>query len=82
MMLEEVKTLEKHLKDPIADWYDTLKADVPSPEQILNKELVFHTSDRAGDPATTEDYAGGDDEHEQVGGWDTKNDALGGVKVE
>ena len=37
-------------KGPIADWYDTLKADVPSPEQILNKELVFHTSDRAGDP--------------------------------
>ena len=23
---------------------------------------------------TREDYAGGDDEHEQVGGWDTKND--------
>ena len=68
-------------KGPIADWYDTLKADVPSPEQILNKELVFHTSDRAGDPATTEDYAGGDDAHE-VGGWDTKTDALGGVKVE
>ena len=53
-----------------------------SPEQILSKELVFKTSDRGGDPATTEDYAGGDDEHEQVGGWDTKNDALGGVKVE
>ena len=76
------KDFRETFKGPIADWYDTLKADVPSREQILNKELVFHTSDRAGDPATTEDYAGGDDEHEQVGGWDTKNDALGGVKVE
>jgi hypothetical protein len=48
----------------------------------LNKELVFKNSDRAGDPATTKDYEGGDDAHEKVGGWDTENDALGGVKVE
>ena len=52
-------------------------------EQIKTKTFVLSVADRAGDPATTEAYDGGDDEHEKaVGGWDTENDALGGVVVD
>jgi hypothetical protein len=46
----------------------------------MNKKETIKIYNRAGDPATTEGYEGGDDAHE-VGGWDTKTDALGGVKV-
>ena len=68
---------------PIADWYQTLEAEVPTAEQIKTKTFVLEVGDRAGDPATTEAYSGGDDEHERaVGGWDTENDALGGVVVD
>jgi organic radical activating enzyme len=67
---------------PIAEWYQTLEAEVPTAEQIKTKTFVLEVGDRAGDPATTEAYDGGDDEHERaVGGWDTENDALGGVIV-
>ena len=70
-------------KGPIADWYDTIDAKAPTPEQIKTKTFVLEVGDRAGDPATTESYEGGDDAHEKagVGGWDTDKDALGGVIV-
>lgn len=68
---------------PIADWFQSLEANVPTAEQILNKELVLTVSDRGGDPATEASYEGGDDDHEKaVGGWDTEKDALGGVVLE
>ena len=78
---------------PIADWYQTLEAEVPTAEQIKAKTFVLSSANlavegdllRGGDPATTDAYGTGDDDHEQkikVGGWDTENDALGGVKVD
>ena len=74
---------------PFAEWFDSIDAVVPTREQIENKEIMF-VSDRAGDPATTEEYAGGDDEHEHEdyseqkfhGGWDTETDGLGGISVD
>jgi len=76
------KSFVETFKGPIADWYETLEAEVPTAEQIKTKTFVLEVGDRAGDPATTEAYDGGDDEHEKaVGGWDTENDALGGVVV-
>ena len=74
------KNFRETFKGPIADWYDTLSAEVPSEQDIMNKKETIKIYNRAGDPATTEGYEGGDDAHE-VGGWDTKTDALGGVKV-
>jgi hypothetical protein len=65
---------------PFAEWFESIDAIVPTRKQIENKETIF-VNDRAGDPATTEEYTGGDDEHEAIGGWDTKTDALGGVEV-
>ena len=76
------KDFKETFKGPIADWYETLKAEVPTKEDILVKKDTIKIYNRAGDPATTESYEGGDDVHEKVGGWDTENDALGGVKVE
>lgn len=61
-----------------AEWFESIEANVPSREQILNKELVFNNSDRAGDPATEDAYVGGDDEHENIGGWNIETDQLGG----
>jgi len=74
---------------PFAEWFESIDAVVPTREQIENKEIMF-VSDRAGDPATTEEYAGGDDEHEHEdyseqkfhGGWDTETDGLGGISVD
>lgn len=63
---------------PIADWYQTLEAEVPTEEQIKTKTFVLDVLDRHGDPATTEVYGGGDDEHEKlVHGWNTDTDNLG-----
>ena len=76
------KDFRETFKGPIADWYEKLKAEVPTKEDILVKKDTIKIYNRAGDPATTESYEGGDDVHEKVGGWDTENDALGGVKVE
>ena len=78
------KDFRETFKGPIADWYDTLSAEVPSTQDIMNKKETIKIYNRAGDPATTEGYEGGDDTHERehLGGWDTKHDALGGVKVE
>lgn len=74
---------------PFAEWFESIDAIVPTREQIENKETIF-VNDRAGDPATTEEYAGGDDEHEHEdyseqkfhGGWDTETDGLGGIPVD
>ena len=67
---------------PLAEWYKTLEAQVPTIKDIRERK-IFAIGARGGDPATTESYDGGDDEHEKShGGWDTKTDALGGVKVE
>ena len=63
---------------PLADWFVSLEAATPTAEQIMNKEFVFETSDRGGDPATMDAYDGGDDEHEFTGGWNTEKDQLGG----
>jgi hypothetical protein len=64
---------------PIADWYQTLEAEVPTAEQIKTKTFVLDVLDRhVGDPATTEVYDGGDDDHEKVvHGWNTDTDNLG-----
>lgn len=74
---------------PFAEWFESIDAVIPTREQIENKEIMF-VNDRAGDPATTEEYAGGDDEHEHEdyseqkfhGGWDTETDGLGGISVD
>ena len=49
---------------PLAEWFKSLEADVPSEDDIKQKRFVLESIDRAGDPATTEEYGGGDDEHE------------------
>jgi len=69
---------------PIAEWYKTLEAEVPTVEQIKTKTFVLENGQRQVDPATVEAYEGGDDEHERkkVGGWDTESDSLGGVTVD
>lgn len=71
------KDFVKTFEGPLADWFQSLEAQTPSREQILNKELVADVADRAGDPATDDAYTGGDDEHEFVGGWNTQEDHLG-----
>ena len=62
---------------PFADWFNSIDAVVPTREQIENKEIIS-VVDRAGDPATVNEYSGGDDEHEFIGGWNTEKDTLGG----
>lgn len=62
---------------PFADWFNSIDAVVPTREQIENKEIIS-VVDRAGDPATVDEYTGGDDEHEFIGGWNTEKDTLGG----
>ena len=62
---------------PLAEWFKSLEADVPSESDIRSKTIELESVDRAGDPATTKAYDGGDDEHETVGGWNTDTDALG-----
>ena len=74
------KNFVETFSGPFAEWFESIDAVVPTRKQIENKETI-HVNERAGDPATTEEYTGGDDEHEVIGGWDTKTDALGGVKV-
>ena len=49
---------------PLAEWFKSLEADVPSEDDIRQKRFVLESTDRTGDPATTEEYGGGDDEHE------------------
>jgi organic radical activating enzyme len=64
--------------DPIfVEWFNSIDAVVPSAEDIENKRIIM-ISERGGDPATTDAYDGGDDEHEKfLGGWNTESDALG-----
>jgi len=62
---------------PLAEWFKSLEAEVPSESDIRSKTIELESVDRAGDPATTKAYDGGDDEHETVGGWNTDTDALG-----
>lgn len=51
--------------DPIfVEWFDSIEAEVPSREDIENGRISLLIEQRKGDPATTEAYAGGDDEHE------------------
>ena len=50
----------------LVEWYDSIEAEYPTREQILNKELVFKNIDFGTDPATMEAYEGGDDEHEKA----------------
>ena len=49
---------------PLAEWFKSLEAEVPSEDDIKQKRFVLESTDRTGDPATTEEYGGGDDEHE------------------
>ena len=55
---------------------------MPSESDIKSKTISFVSLDRTGDPANTDAYGSGDDDHETVGGWDTEKDALGGVNVD
>jgi hypothetical protein len=67
------------------EWFDSIEADSPSAEDILSKRIVLNSTISDHDPATMDEYEGGDDAHEQkktVGGWDTETDSLGGVVVE
>jgi len=63
----------------LGDWFESLEAEVPSEDDIKQKLFVLTSIDRAGDPATIEEYDGGDDEHEQelTPGWNTETDDLG-----
>ena len=66
---------------PLADWFTSLEAEVPSEDAIKSNRIELISIDRNGDPATTEKYDGGDDAHETIGGWDVETDALGGIVV-
>jgi len=63
---------------PIADWYTTLKAEVPNKDDILSGKFGIEIIINSSDPATQEEYTGGDDEHEKTQpGWNTETDSLG-----
>ena len=65
---------------PLAEWFKSLDAEVPNRDQILNSNNPTNTMEIfMADPATTEKYEGGDDEHEakNVPGWNTETDNLG-----
>ena len=82
-MFVEVIILEKYLRVPLQIGMIIHRCKKTCNEQIKSKTFVLEVGNRAGDPATTESYEGGDDAHEKagVGGWDTDKDALGGVIV-
>ena len=62
----------------MAEWFESLVAETPTREQILNKQLAGDVQNRTGDPATDRGYEGGDDVHENpVHGWNTDTDNLG-----
>ena len=66
---------------PLAEWFDSLEAEVPSSHQILHGVNSVNTINQIiEDPATIKEYDGGDDEHEKDSqpGWNTKTDELGG----
>jgi len=50
---------------PLADWFTSLEAEVPSESDILSKTIELVSVDRDGDPATIKAYHGGDDMHER-----------------
>jgi hypothetical protein len=65
---------------PLAEWFKSLEAEVPSSDQILHGVNNTNTINQIIlDPATTKEYDGGDDKHEQemTAGWNTDTDALG-----
>jgi organic radical activating enzyme len=49
----------------LAEWFKSLEAEVPSEDDIKQKRFVLESTDRTGDPATTKEYGGGDDDHEK-----------------
>jgi len=65
---------------PLADWFASIDAEVPSKQDILTgAKTSFIIDIDVDDPATTKEYDGGDDTHEQnVPGWNTDTDTLGG----
>ena len=65
---------------PLADWFASIDAEVPSKQDILTGAKTSFVIDiDVDDPATTKEYDGGDDTHEQnVPGWNTDTDTLGG----
>ena len=65
---------------PLADWFASIEADVPSKQDILSGAKTSFVIDiDVDDPATTKEYDGGDDTHEKtVPGWNTDTDTLGG----
>ncbi len=71
------KNFMETFSGPFAEWFKSIDAVVPTRKQIIDKENI-NVAVRSGDPATTEAYDGGDDQHEAIGGWDTKRDTLGG----
>jgi organic radical activating enzyme len=65
---------------PLADWFASIDAEVPSKQDILTgAKTSFIIDIDVDDPATTKEYDGGDDIHEKtVPGWNTDTDTLGG----
>ncbi len=65
---------------PLADWFASIDAEVPSKQDILTgAKTSFIIDIDVDDPATTKEYDGGDDTHEKtVPGWNTDTDTLGG----
>ena len=60
---------------PLAEWFDSLEAEVPSSHQILHGVNSVNTINQIiEDPATIKEYDGGDDDHEIVDG---ATDTLG-----
>ena len=50
---------------PLAEWFKSLEADIPSKDSIKQRRIELVSTDRTGDPATTKTYGHGDDEHER-----------------
>lgn len=48
----------------MTQWFDSIVAESPTREQIMNKEIIS-VGTRGGDPATETVYDGGDDDHEK-----------------
>lgn len=70
------KNFHKTFPGPFVDWFDSIEARVPTREQILNYQYI-EVIERQGDPATTQEYAGGDDNHENVADGNKKTDFSG-----
>lgn len=59
------KNFSETFKGPLADWFESIDIIVPTKEEILDRSFVSSMPARLRtNPATAEQYSGGDDEHE------------------